>query len=192
MANEFTDRAFAVWVPVAQGDRIAVLGDHPTLCASLRRAGASVYVPSPRHAADDGLPPHIDHLVVLDVCAVPDAALQAAARLVGLGGTILVGAAHRRRFPWRRDARNAAQMIDELRRWGAADADVYLVRQSITNPRAVVPLDDGAVRWYLEASYVPLSRPAAVVAAVLGRLRPSRTALSLFPSIVAVGCKTMP
>lgn len=184
-SGAWNERSLAAWVPVEVGDRVTVAGSHPPLMDALERAGADVRRCHRAVELAAGAQGAIHHLVVPDLSDVPDILRrEVVSHAVRPGGTVLVGTAHRRP---RRTGHTVRSLRAALADCGVGRVDVFAVRQGLSNPRAIVPVGDRILRWYVTTSFLPLSRRESVLASGLQLLRAGRVTLPLFPALMARG-----
>lgn len=184
----WNERSLAAWIPLEPGERVAVAGSCPPLEGALRHAGAAVRRCRSTVELADGARHAVDHLIVPDLDDVPDLLHGGVIRhAVRPGGTVLVGAEHRRWRPARSTAHSTRSLQAALAGCGVGHIDVFAVRQSLSNPRAIVAVDARVLRWYVATSFLPLSRPESILASGLQLMRPGRVVLALFPALMALG-----
>jgi hypothetical protein len=171
-----------------EGERVAVVGSCPPLVDALARAGAEVWQCQRAAELADGGRRAVDHLMYPDLRAVPDLLRPDVIRhAVRPGGTLLIGTQHRRGRPTGAAAHSTRSLHAALVRCGVGRIDIFAVRQSLSNPRAIVPVDDRILRWYVTTGFLPLSRLESILASGLSVVRPGRVALALFPALMALG-----
>lgn len=179
-------RSLAAWIPVASGDLVGMVGEHPPLQQSLERVGAKVVDLPPGRGPGPDTPP-LAHLVVLPTTA--DEPWLASATLpdtVAPGGTVLVAVRHRS-HRLRRGGWTAAGLARELAAAGVGGGHVFGVSHGLYNLRALVPLDAALMRWYADHAFLPRSYRGAVGVRVLCRLGAAAPLRAMFPVLVGVG-----
>jgi hypothetical protein len=187
-SGAWNERSLVAWIPLQAGQCVAVAGACPPLVDALRGAGAQVWQCHGTAELADGGQHAVDHLMAPDLRAVPDLLRPDVIRhAVRPGGTVLIGTQHRRGRPSRAAAHSTRSLHAALTRCGVGRIDVFAVRQSLSNPRAIVPVDDRILRWYVTTGFLPLSRLESILASGLSVLRPGRVALALFPALMALG-----
>lgn len=204
--NLFGPRCLAHVVPLRPGQRVLVVGTMPSLTQSLARRGATPVSVLGANPAEEGgglagqvwpeywalgLPlrdASVDHAIV------PDASgewwqphqLKQLTRVVAPGGTLLLGASNRVRYPWRTGAQTPAGGRRRLAAGGFAQPRAYGVRHGFHDPRFLVPLDDaGARQWFFD-TYPPRGARHARVVAALARAPRTPVDLLFFPHLLFV------
>lgn len=187
-SGAWNERSFVAWIPLEAGARVAVAGDCPPLVQALDTAGAQIRQCHATAQLAEGEQHAVDHLVVPDLRRIRGVLRRDVIRhAVRPGGTLLVGTQHRRRHRAHPAAHTTRSLRAALAGCGVGRIDVFAVRQSLSNPRAIVPVDGRILRWYVATSFLPQSRLESILWSGLRLLRPGRMALTLFPALMGLG-----